>query len=130
MERRKNVRADCQPSTAPPEALVPLAPPPALSAQAANLLYVSDDGPGIVRRRCGKGFRYLGPDGQPIRAPAELARMRALALPPAWRDVWICPDANGHLQATGRDARGRKQYRYHPRWRKVRDEAKYERVLA
>jgi len=106
------------------------APAAELSARVAHLLYVTDEGPGIHRLRSGKGFRYIGLDGKPLRAPAELARIRALALPPAWRDVWICPQANGHLQATGRDARNRKQYRYHPRWCKVRGEAKYERVLA
>ncbi len=107
-----------------------LAPPPELSARVAHLRYVSDERPGIRRVRSGKGFRYLQPDGQALRDPDELARIRALALPPAWRDVWICPQANGHLQATGRDARGRKQYRYHSRWREVRDEAKYGRALA
>ena len=73
---------------------------------------------------------YCGPDGRPIRDEETLARIRSLAVPPAWRDVWICPDANGHLQATGRDARRRKQYRYHPRWREVRDGNKYERMIA
>jgi DNA topoisomerase-1 len=73
---------------------------------------------------------YCGPDGRPIRDGETLARIRSLAVPPAWRDVWICPDANGHLQATGRDAKGRKQYRYHPRWREVRDGNKYERMIA
>ncbi|HWA38847.1 MAG TPA: DNA topoisomerase IB [Burkholderiales bacterium] len=83
---------------------------------------------GIARRRAGRAFRYLSPDGQVVRDAATLARIRALAIPPAWESVWICPHANGHLQATGRDARGRKQYRYHCRWREVRDESKYERV--
>jgi DNA topoisomerase I len=76
------------------------------------------------------GFKYIGPDGKVIRNAAELKRIRALAVPPAWKDVWICPDPRGHLQATGRDARGRKQYRYHPHWRVCRDETKYERLPA
>ena len=76
------------------------------------------------------GFKYIGPDGKLIRHAAELKRIRALAVPPAWKDVWICPDPRGHLQATGRDARGRKQYRYHPAWRTARDETKYHRMLA
>jgi DNA topoisomerase I len=85
---------------------------------------------GISRRRRGKGFQYTGPDGKTIREPGELERIASLAVPPAWTDVWICPYPNGHLQATGRDARGRKQYRYHPRWREARDETKYHRMLA
>jgi DNA topoisomerase-1 len=89
-----------------------------------------DGGPGIRRRRAGRGWRYLGPDGRTIRDPHALARIRALAIPPAWRDVWICPDGRSHIQATGRDARGRKQYRYHARFREVRDGAKYGRMLA
>jgi DNA topoisomerase I len=108
-------------------------PPPAESvaaAEAARLRYVSDLDPGIRRVRAGRGFRYVGPDGKPVRDPETLRRIRALVLPPAWRDVWICKRPDGHLQATGRDARGRKQYRYHPRWRAVRDEAKYDRVIA
>jgi DNA topoisomerase-1 len=80
--------------------------------------------------RAGKGFRYVGPDGRSIRDPEELARIRSLVIPPAWTGVWICPLAHGHLQATGRDARGRKQARYHPRWRAVRDETKYHRLIA
>ncbi len=101
-----------------------------VAARQAGLRHVSDEQPGIARQRAGEGFRYLHPDGSPVRDPATLERIRALAIPPAWRDVWICPQADGHLQATGRDARGRKQYRYHPRWRQVRDEAKYQHVLA
>ena len=100
------------------------------SARAAGLRYVSDAGRGIRRRRAGKGFSYLGPDGKPIRDSETLHRIKSLAIPPAWTDVWICPLPNGHLQATGRDAKGRKQYRYHPRWREVRDETKYSRMLA
>ena len=100
------------------------------AAKSAGLRYVDDRGPGISRVRRGQGVGYCGPDGRPIRDGETLARIRSLAVPPAWRDVWICPDANGHLQATGRDARGRKQYRYHPRWREVRDGNKYERMIA
>jgi DNA topoisomerase-1 len=91
---------------------------------------VSDASPGIRRRRTGRGFTYVGPDGKPLRDKATLARIKSLAIPPAYADVWICPIPNGHLQATGRDARGRKQYRYHPRWREVRDETKFGRMLA
>ncbi|HVM45820.1 MAG TPA: DNA topoisomerase IB, partial [Candidatus Thermoplasmatota archaeon] len=107
--------------------------PPALAhpaaAKAAGLRYVSDAQPGIERVKRGSGFAYLR-DGKPVRDEETLARIRKLAIPPAWTDVWICPSENGHLQATGRDARGRKQYRYHPKWRELRDEAKYHRVLA
>ena len=95
-----------------------------------GLRYVSDSGPGIRRRRAGKGFSYVDVEGTTIRDAARLRRIKALAVPPAWTDVWICPIANGHIQATGRDARGRKQYRYHARFREVRDGAKYERTLA
>ncbi len=105
-------------------------PDPVASARAAGLRYVRDDRPGIRRVRSGKGFRYVDPDGVPIRDPDTRARIRSLAIPPAWTDIWICPQAHGHLQATGRDARGRKQYRYHPRWRTVRDETKYDRLIA
>jgi DNA topoisomerase-1 len=110
----------------------PKAPPqdPAAAAKAADLRYVSDLEPGIRRLRSGKGFRYVGPNGKKVRDPETLRRIRSLVLPPAWRDVWICTRPDGHLQATGRDARGRKQYRYHPRWRAVRDEAKYDRLIA
>src|SRR5919197_5602028 len=94
------------------------------SAREAGLRYVSDQMPGIRRRRSGGGFAYVGPDGERVRERAVLRRIRALAVPPAWTDVWICPLANGHLQATGHDARGRKQYRYHPRWRATRDGTK------
>jgi DNA topoisomerase-1 len=103
---------------------------PAESARAAGLRYVSDAHPGIRRRRAGEGFRYLRPDGRALTDRAALARIRALAIPPAWADVWICAADDGHLQATGHDARGRKQYRYHPRWREVRDETKYGRMIA
>lgn len=100
------------------------------AAKAAGLRYVMDHLPGLGRRPGGKRFRYVDADGRPVRDPETLARIRALAIPPAWRDVWICPLPHGHLQATGRDARGRKQYRYHPHWRRVRDEVKYDRMLA
>jgi DNA topoisomerase I len=102
---------------------------PELSAEEAGLRYVSDAVPGIRRRRAGKGFTYIGPDGARIADPDRVAWIRSLAIPPAWTDVWISPIRRGHLQATGRDARGRKQYRYHPRWRAVRDEAKYGRLI-
>jgi DNA topoisomerase I len=91
---------------------------------------VSDASPGIARRRAGEGFCYLNAEGRAIRDRATLARIKALAIPPAWERVWICPREDGHLQATGRDARGRKQYRYHARWREMRDETKYGRMLA
>jgi len=102
---------------------------PELSAEEAGLRYINDAVPGIRRRRAGKGFRYIGPDGARIADPDRVAWIRSLAIPPAWTDVWISPIRRGHLQATGRDARGRKQYRYHPRWRAVRDEAKYGRLI-
>lgn len=102
---------------------------PEQSAKDAGLRYVSDRQPGIARRRHGRSFRYIDPDGKPVRDAATIARIRSLVIPPAWRDVWICTSPNGHLQVTGRDARGRKQSRYHPRWREVRDETKYERML-
>src|SRR5688572_21289529 len=95
------------------------------SARAAGLRHVSDSAPGIGRRRASCGFHYLRPRGGAVRDVATLSRIWALAIPPAWRAVWICPRADGHLQATGRDARGRKQYRYHSRWRETRDETKY-----
>ncbi|MFI6514863.1 DNA topoisomerase IB [Spirillospora sp. NPDC050679] len=85
--------------------------------------------PGLGRRRCGRGFRYLGPDGRPLEDPDEIARIKALVIPPAWTDVWICPDPDGHLQAVGTDDAGRRQYLYHPRWREERDRAKHDRVL-
>jgi DNA topoisomerase-1 len=103
---------------------------PERSARAAGLRYVSDASPGVARRPAGGGFRYLRPDGAVLRDRETLVRIRSLAIPPAWRDVWICPRDDGHLQATGRDARGRKQYRYHRRWREARDETKYGRMIA
>ncbi len=99
------------------------------AARHVGLRYVSDNMPGIVRVPATEGFRYLYADGKTVRDEATLARIRSLAIPPAWTDVWICASENGHIQATGRDAKRRKQYRYHPRWRSVRDEAKYERML-
>ena len=103
---------------------------PVQSARVAGLRYVYDSRPGIGRKKTAKGFRYVGTDGKPVRDKEMLGRIKSLVIPPAWVDVWICPQANGHLQATGRDAKGRKQSRYHPRWREVRDEAKYERMMA
>ncbi|HTW82510.1 MAG TPA: hypothetical protein VMD91_00410 [Candidatus Sulfotelmatobacter sp.] len=100
------------------------------AAKAAGLRYTTDAQPGIRRVRQGRAFRYVDPQGRPVRDAATLARIRALAIPPAYQDVWISPLADGHLQATGRDARGRKQYRYHKRWRAVRDETKFDRMLA
>ncbi len=99
-------------------------------ARAAGLRYVHDDRPGIRRVRSGRAFRYVGPDGRTVRDPEVLDRIRRLAVPPAWTDVRICPLANGHIQASGRDARGRKQYRYHPHWRETRDATKYHRMIA
>ncbi len=119
-------QADAQGRRSSPE----IVSDPVESAQAAGLRYVSDTQPGIRRKRAGKGFVYVGTDGKTIRDAKELARIRSLAIPPAYTDVWICPSPNGHIQATGRDARGRKQYRYHPKWREVRDETKFGRMLA
>lgn len=98
-------------------------------AREARLRYVSHTDPGIRRARNGKAFTYHGPDGKPVKDAATLMRIRKLAIPPAYQDVWICVDARGHLQATGQDARGRKQYRYHPDWRAMRDSAKFERMV-
>jgi DNA topoisomerase-1 len=107
----------------------PIVTDPVESARRAGLRYVTETGPGIHRRRAGRGFVYLNDHGR-VRDSTTLARIRSLVIPPAWREVWICPSPVGHIQAVGRDARGRKQYRYHPRWREVRDETKYARVLA
>lgn len=98
------------------------------SAREAGLRYVSDVRGGIRRLRKGKGFVYRNGHGRLVRDPQTIARIRSLAVPPAWRDVWICPFGDGHLQATGYDARGRKQYRYHPQWRATRDQTKYDRL--
>lgn len=99
------------------------------SAKAANCRYVDDTTPGIRRLKSGKGWKYVSPEGKAIRDREVLARVKALVIPPAWTDVWICPRPDGHIQATGRDARKRKQYRYHSRFREVREETKYERML-
>jgi DNA topoisomerase-1 len=103
---------------------------PVAAAKSAGLRYVSDHMRGIAREASGDGFRYVDAHGNLVKDADTLARIKSLVIPPAWTDVWICPLANGHLQATGRDARKRKQYRYHPRWRSVRDETKYERMLS
>ncbi len=100
------------------------------AARAAGLIYVADGAPGYGRRRHRGGFRYVHPDGKPVRDKAELERIARLAIPPAYDDVWICTNPRGHLQATGRDARGRKQYRYHADWRVARDGGKFERMAA
>ena len=121
-----SVAAAASLAEAPPE-LEP-ALDPAASAKAAGLRYISDRRPGIARRKTKTGFRYTTADGAPVRDPDTLGRIKSLVIPPAWTDVWISPLANGHLQATGRDARGRKQSRYHPKWRETRDETKYERM--
>jgi len=102
---------------------------PSTAARAAGLRYVHDDRPGIRREPAKEGFDYIDAKGKAVEDEATLKRIKSLVIPPAWQDVWICPQANGHLQATGRDARGRKQYRYHPKWRTVRDEVKYERMI-
>jgi DNA topoisomerase-1 len=121
MTEKKRMRG--KPSTA-------LITAPQVSAKAAGLRYITDASPGIQRQRAGKGFTYRDRDGGPIRDPQERQRIKSLGIPPAWTKVWICPMPQGHLQATGYDAKGRKQYRYHPRWREVRDETKYGRMLA
>jgi DNA topoisomerase-1 len=114
-----------------PRARKKLAPlDPAASAKSAGLRYVSDASPGIRRKRSGKGFTYAGPDGKTIRDKDAIKRIKSIVIPPAWTDVWICPSPQGHIQASGRDAKGRKQHRYHPRWREVRDDDKYERMIA
>ena len=104
--------------------------PAIVSAQTVGLEYVSDADPGLRRRKSGQSFRYLDAGGKPVTDDATLHRVRALAIPPAYRDVWICPRPDGHLQATGRDARGRKQYRYHARWSEARGLEKFSRVVA
>ena len=98
------------------------------AARQASLIYVSDTEPGIGRRKAGSGFSFVRTNGKPITDRKSLARIRSLAIPPAWTDVWICADPDGHIQATGRDQRGRKQYRYHPRWSEIRDEVKYSGI--
>jgi DNA topoisomerase I len=103
---------------------------PKEAAEYAGLTYVSDEKAGIRRHRAGMGFRYVGPGGAKVENGPTLKRIKALAIPPAWTDVWICPKANGHIQATGRDAKGRKQYRYHAGFREVRESTKYHHMLA
>ncbi|MCG5238258.1 DNA topoisomerase IB [Azospirillum doebereinerae] len=115
--------------TATPSPLPPQGPSPQEEAACAGLIHVSDDEPGIRRRRAGKGFSYRWPDKAPVTEEDTLTRIARLAIPPAYRDVWICADPDGHLQATGRDARGRKQYRYHPRWTELREGTKFGRML-
>ena len=105
-----------------------MAPGPDIAEQ-EGLRYVSDAAPGITRQNRGNHFVYFGPQGRRVADAKELARVRGIGVPPAYRDVWICPHANGHIQATGRDERGRKQYCYHPRWRAVRDQDKFAHVL-
>lgn len=102
----------------------------AAAAKAAGLRFTHLDRPGITRQPRKTGWRYRDPEGKILRDPARIARIDALVIPPAWTDVWINPDPRGHIQATGRDARGRKQYRYHTRWRATRDEAKFARLAA
>ena len=103
---------------------------PVLAAADAGLRYTPDGGAGISRRKAGKGWSYRGPDGEAVRDEATLARIRALAIPPAYKEVWINPDPLGHIQATGRDLKGRKQYRYHPRWNEARGETKFGRMIS
>src|SRR5690242_13929803 len=117
-------------TTAVPQRSSEMVNEPVTTARAAGLIYATDARPGIRRQRSGKGFRYVGPDGQAIHDRETLARIKSLVIPPAWTDVWICPSPRGHIQVTGRDAKGRKQYRYHPRWREVRDDTKYSRTMA
>jgi DNA topoisomerase IB len=100
-----------------------------MSDQRSSLATSDLEAPGIRRARCGRGFRYIGPDGAPLRDDSAKKRIRALVIPPAWADVWICPDPAGHIQATGTDAAGRRQYLYHAEWRVQRDRKKHDRVL-
>ena len=98
-------------------------------ARASGLRYVSVDSPGVHRRRAGRGFSYIDSSGRRLRDPETLARIRGIAIPPPWTDVWICPRSDGHIQAAGRDARGRRQYRYHPEFRRRRDAGKFARLI-
>src|SRR6516165_9592640 len=100
------------------------------AAESAGLRYVSDARPGIRRKKRGRGLTYMRADGSKLSERDVLRRITALAIPPAWTDVWICPFADGHLQATGRDAKGRKQYRYHARFREMREDTKYRHMVA
>jgi DNA topoisomerase I len=122
LSRKQSEDSACEP-------IVTLVKDPVEAAKMAGLRYVSDKKPGIRRERVGENFSYIGVNGKPIKDEETLKRIRSLAIPPAWTDVWICPNPRGHIQATGRDAKGRKQYRYHPKWRKVRDETKYDKML-
>jgi len=108
---------------------IEIAPDPVEVAEEAGLRYVSDDSPGYTRKAKGDDFEYFDTEGKRIRDETRLLRIKRIGIPPAYKKVWICPSANGHIQATGRDARGRKQYRYHERWRQVRDENKYDRMV-
>jgi DNA topoisomerase-1 len=127
-------RIACVPMTTPRRekkkvAEIEVAQDPVEVAEEAGLRYVSDDQPGYTRKAKGDDFEYFDADGKAIRDETRLLRIRRIAIPPAYKDVWICPSPNGHIQATARDARGRKQYRYHERWREARDENKYDRIL-
>jgi DNA topoisomerase-1 len=121
-------------ASSPTRKATPAAPAPpanaAPSLKAAGLVYVNDTLPGLTRLKSGKGFRYRDTEGRAIKDPEEIRRIQKLAIPPAYTRVWICPSPNGHLQATGYDARGRKQYRYHPDWQDRRNDSKFERLLA
>jgi DNA topoisomerase-1 len=116
-------------ATSPTPRVTPALDPYVRTAREAGLRYVSDREPGLARKRAGKGFVYHTAGGARVQSPAQLARIRKLAIPPAWTQVWICPHADGHIQATGRDARGRKQYRYHERFRAERERDKYQRMF-
>ena len=133
LSSRKLKRNDLPPSWRAPRkhVKVPTRPPadPQEAASAVSLKYVSDESPGIRRKKVGTGFTYVDAHGKAVRDEQALRRIKSLVIPPAWTEVWICPDANGHLQATGFDARGRKQYRYHPRFREVREQTKYNRMI-
>lgn len=102
---------------------------PRLVAKSVGLRYITDASPGLTRKRAGKHFSYVGLDGKLIHDSKELERIKKIGIPPAWMNVWICPTDRGHILATGRDGKGRKQYRYHPRWREVRDETKYDKLI-
>jgi DNA topoisomerase I len=110
--------------------VIPFPTDPKRSAEAVGLVYVRDDKPGITRVKKGEKFRYKSPSGNLISDEAALRRIRSLVIPPAWKDVWICPSPHGHIQAVGRDAKGRKQYRYHSAYRHIRDQTKFGRMLA
>lgn len=107
-----------------------VSPSPQGFARQAGLRYIGEEVPGLRRRRCGRGFRYLDPQGRALTDPAERDRIRALAIPPAWEEVWISPFHNAHILATGRDERGRKQYIYHPRWRELRIQGNFHQLIA